>query len=458
MLALEGVVKRYGATVVLDGVSVRLAPGERVVLTGPNGAGKSTLLRVAAGLVQADAGLIRVAGHDRRSPRAQAAAGVGYVGHAALLNGELTVEEALSFTAGLHGVTRAKVAGVVEALLQESGLRGLRSIRVTRLSEGQRKRVSIARALVHDPPVLLLDEPFTSLDSEGRAWLAERLACDVGRTVLLATHDLEFPGRGGFRTIELRAGRVVEAPSGAGAEGSERAADDHAPLAGKPKSSAATALRLLLEKDLRVEWRNPMRLRALALFAAAMALVGGFAFRGVEAVPAALSGLIWLLALFTQILFIGQAYRSEVADRAIDALLASPSPRRCIALSKTAVGAAAAAVAQGVSLVLLAWFEGTLLPLSPVVLVLLLLETVGLVALGTLFCAPAAADGEPTPDLYAMALLGVAPCVFIGAESTRRLFETGDVWAAAPAVGLVAVYAAGLCVVAAVGVGAFAMD
>lgn len=211
VLLMRGVWKRYsyGRGWVLRGVDLSIGGGEGVLVTGPNGSGKTTLLKMAAGLVRPSKGLVRVAGRPPSSIEARRAMGV--VLHHSVLYDELTVRENLGYYARLHGVEyRAEEDPVVEAL----GLRRYLDTRVGELSFGWRKRANIARALLHRPRLLVIDEPFTGLDDDAVEALASLLGELRSRGVaVLATS----PQRGaerlleGFRVYRIEEGRLVAA-------------------------------------------------------------------------------------------------------------------------------------------------------------------------------------------------------------------------------------------------------
>jgi heme exporter protein A len=183
-------------------VSLELQPGERLLLLGPNGAGKSTFIRVFAGLMRASRGKALVAGIPARNARAQ----VGVVSHATFLYEELTALENVRFYASLYGV-REPAPRAVE-LLEKVGIPRLGDVAVGKLSRGQQQRVTIARALVHDPAVLLLDEPDTGLDVAAFG-LLEALLGESRRTAVLTTHNLAAGLRLGTRVAVLAHGRLV---------------------------------------------------------------------------------------------------------------------------------------------------------------------------------------------------------------------------------------------------------
>jgi heme ABC exporter ATP-binding subunit CcmA len=207
-VAAEGLEKRFGPVVALAGLDFEVPAGSVLAVLGPNGAGKSTLLRLLAGLARPSAGRVRI-GADDGSDRRRVRGRVGYVGHATFLYPNLTVRENLVFAARLHGVARPGARA--DALLAEQGLTALAERPAGALSRGQAQRLAIARGLVHDPPVVLLDEPFTGLDPASADRLAERVRAlaAAGRAVVLVTHDLAQAAALGDRALLLVRGRVA---------------------------------------------------------------------------------------------------------------------------------------------------------------------------------------------------------------------------------------------------------
>ena len=203
MLLAEGLRHRFGAVRALDDISFTLHAGQTLAVFGPNGAGKTTLLKALAGLIQPQGGRAQVEGGRRA---------VGWIGHQPQLYGQLTVWENLRFWASLYDV--APSPGVLSRL----GLDAHRDRPVRALSRGLVQRVAIARALIHDPRVLLLDEPFTGLDrtaaEEFRRLLAEQAA--GGRVTVLVTHNVEEGTELATDVAFMRAGRFVELAPRAG--------------------------------------------------------------------------------------------------------------------------------------------------------------------------------------------------------------------------------------------------
>jgi heme exporter protein A len=206
-LRLENIDKRYGGLYALRRVSLEIVSGECVVFTGRNGSGKTTLLRVVAQLVRPSAG--KVTFPLAQNGAAPAQNNTGFVAHATMVYDELTAEENLLLFARLLGIRDA--ANRVGLLLSEVGLRERRDSLVRTFSRGMRQRVAIARALLHEPSVLLLDEPATGLDPQGVNWLAATLGRlgEAGSTMLMSLHGESEISALATRGIRLDAGSVV---------------------------------------------------------------------------------------------------------------------------------------------------------------------------------------------------------------------------------------------------------
>ena len=202
VLQLCGVTKEAGHRLLLAGVDRSLRRGEAVGLTGANGSGKTTLLRVIAGLSRPSSGRIRLFGEE---PCARARRRLGVLLDASFLYGDLTAEENLLYYGRLYGVPDPR--GKAAAWLQKVGLRRDARAPVRTFSKGMRQRLAIARTLLHDPELLLLDEPFDGLDARHAARLEEWLDEWTGaRTVLLVGHDRAQLNRFCARTVRIAAG------------------------------------------------------------------------------------------------------------------------------------------------------------------------------------------------------------------------------------------------------------
>lgn len=200
--------RRFGAVVALDRVTLAVNAGEVALLLGANGAGKTTLIRILAGLTRPNAGTVRIGGHDLfQEPDARRE--VGFLSHLALMYQDLTPRENLRFVATLHGLDDAE--GRVRAALDDVGLAGRADRPVRGFSRGMLQRLALARATLHAPSVVLLDEPFTGLDAAASRTLATRIAAlrDAGRAVVAVTHDPSELWTESTRVVVLEGGRVV---------------------------------------------------------------------------------------------------------------------------------------------------------------------------------------------------------------------------------------------------------
>ena len=208
LLEARGLRRSFGGLRVLRGVDLTVHPGEAVVVAGPNGAGKTTLLRLLAGLMRPEAGEVRVLGRPVRGGNGEEGRRVvGFVSHQSMLYDDLTLAQNLTFAARLYGIPGP--ARAARAALEAAGLAARADESPRRLSRGLAQRAAIARALIHQPRLLLLDEPFTALDAAAaerlRAELGARLAAGLG--IVVVTHRLGEVWRLATRVAVLADGR-----------------------------------------------------------------------------------------------------------------------------------------------------------------------------------------------------------------------------------------------------------
>jgi heme exporter protein A len=190
MIEVEKLVKRFGLKTILRGLDFSVEPGEFVALLGPNGAGKTTFLRILASLSRPSMGEVMIAGYKLPNEAAQVRARLGVVSHMPLLYPDLTAEENLQFYARMYGIT--KYQSRITEVLEMVGLENRRKDLVGAFSRGMQQRLAIGRAILHDPEVVLFDEPYTGLDQDASEMLDEvlRSVAAKGRTVVMTSHDL----------------------------------------------------------------------------------------------------------------------------------------------------------------------------------------------------------------------------------------------------------------------------
>ena len=208
-ISAAGIHKDFGDRAVLRGIDLSLPWGEIAVLFGANGAGKTTLLRILAGLTRPDRGNIRIAGRRMHRRGDAARRLVGFLGHQTLLYNDLTCRENLAFYGKLYGVRDANRR--IGQALEQLNLSDRADRRVRTLSHGMQKRLSMARAIMHEPAVLLLDEPESGLDAASVATLGELLRewAASGKSALLTTHSAETGRAWADRTLRLVGGRLA---------------------------------------------------------------------------------------------------------------------------------------------------------------------------------------------------------------------------------------------------------
>jgi heme exporter protein A len=188
---IEGLKKRFGLAWALNQIDLNLHQGELLAVFGPNGAGKTTLIRILSTLMRPTSGRITLLGYDLEKEADRLRKSIGVLTHHPLLFDNLTAQENLKFYGQMFGVHNLKAR--IDKLLNDVGLIEHRNQAVGTYSRGMQQRLAIARALIHEPPLLLLDEPYTGLDQNGIAFLTEILKAfmNQGKTVVMTSHDLE---------------------------------------------------------------------------------------------------------------------------------------------------------------------------------------------------------------------------------------------------------------------------
>jgi ABC-2 type transport system ATP-binding protein len=210
MIQVQDLVKWYGPTLAVDRVSFQIAPGQVVGFLGPNGAGKSTALRILTGYIPPTSGSASVAGHDVFRESELARRQIGYLPESNPLYPEMRVEEYLQFRGKLQGMDRAVRRTGIDRVCERCGLAAVRRRLIGQLSRGNKQRVGLAQALLHDPPVLILDEPTAGLDPNQITQFRELLAELRGKhTILLSTHILPEIEKCADRVLIIAGGRIV---------------------------------------------------------------------------------------------------------------------------------------------------------------------------------------------------------------------------------------------------------
>ena len=463
LLQARGLTRSFGSLTAVDAVDLSLEPGRVISVFGPNGAGKTTLLRMLGGGLRPTSGEVLIGG-EPMDPRDTAWRGrIGVLSHQTYLYGSLTASENLRFYARLYGARSGRED--VEPALRGVGLLERAHDPVRAYSRGMRQRLALARTLLHDPDVVLLDEPYTGLDAHAATVLRQVLSTlkDGRRAVVLVTHNLseglEFADE---VVIQVR-GRVVHRGpppedrtafagfyrehvesallDGAGLVGFERAEPAHrarredglrdAPNAEATRPSDAKVrspryieqLTAVVWKDLLVELRTRDRIAAMAAFTVLVGVLFNFAMDTtlVRAQDIA-SGLIWMTLVFAGILGVGRTFRLEAEDGAFQGILMSPAPKDAVYLGKVVSNYILLMIVVLLIMGVFGLFfsldfgERTLTSMAVVAL-----GALGFVALTTLFAAIASGTRMGETLLPVLVFPPLVPMVVYGVAATGRL-------------------------------------
>lgn len=193
LISVEDLVKKFGNFTAVDQTSFKVSRGEIFGLLGPNGAGKTTTFKMLCGLIPATSGKISVAGYNLRTARAEARKNIGYVAQFFSLYPTFTVKENLTFFGGAYGLDGAFLDSRVNEMAEQFELSSMMNVDSNKLNEGFKKRLSMAAALIHDPEILFLDEPTSSIDPLARRafWKTINKLADIGKTIIITTHFME---------------------------------------------------------------------------------------------------------------------------------------------------------------------------------------------------------------------------------------------------------------------------
>lgn len=210
MLVLDGLVKRFGSFTAVDGISLTVKPGEVLGFLGPNGAGKSTTMKMAAGFLTPDEGTARICGYDVANQPRLAKSHLGYLPEGAPAYGEMTPLGMLKFVASVRGLSGSAANAAIENAIEQADLSAVASQTIETLSKGFKRRVGIAQAILHDPDVLILDEPTDGLDPNQKHQvrnLIRNMAKE--KAIIISTHILEEVDAVCSRAVIIDRGRIV---------------------------------------------------------------------------------------------------------------------------------------------------------------------------------------------------------------------------------------------------------
>ncbi len=210
IISIRGLTKRFAGHVVLDDIDLNIEQGEFMIILGPNGAGKTTLLKILETLVRPSSGSVEIGGLQLSSSAMEIRKMIGAISHESYLYNDLTVEENLYFYGKMYGLSQGELIVRIQMLLEQLHLDNRRTDRVSTLSRGMKQRLSIARSLIHDPDIILMDEPYTGLDLRSACDLEKMLIENSKKaTVLMVTHDIERAFVMCDRVIILSDGKIA---------------------------------------------------------------------------------------------------------------------------------------------------------------------------------------------------------------------------------------------------------
>jgi heme ABC exporter ATP-binding subunit CcmA/heme exporter protein CcmB len=469
MIDVKNLTKSFGPRQALAGVDLHVAPGECVVLCGPNGAGKTTLLRILATLARPTSGEVRIAGLDPTKAGADVRQRIGFLSHRTLLYDDLTAEQNLAFYARMYAIPDAQAR--IDALLEQVGLTARRHDLVRTYSRGMQQRLAVARAVLHRPPLVLLDEPYTGLDPLAADTLAALLTdlTDEGCTLLLTSHNLQSDVTMNRRVVVLNRGRIVyDAPhtdaltfpalyrelvresrvknpesanhelriTNYGSRITDHASriTHHASLPSATHNSQPTTHNFLkhvwaiVAKDIAAELHTREIFSAMFVFAVLALLIFSFALdlRGSLA-QAAAPGVLWATIAFAGTLGLSRSMAREQQTGGIEGLLLAPVDRAALFFGK-ALGNLALMLAVELVLVPLAMVMFDVAFLRGGVLLTLLLGTVAYAAIGTLLAAIAVNTRAREVMLPILLLPLLTPLLIAAVKATGALLE-GATWA-----------------------------
>ena len=452
MLEVRGVSKSFGMRYALRDIDLRMSSGETVFLVGPNGAGKTTLLRIIASLTRPSAGNVYIGGHDLKSSKVDIRRQLGYLSHRTLLYDDLTAEQNLQFYARMYDIPEPQQR--ISALLDQVSLSQRRFDLVRTYSRGMQQRLAVVRAVLHSPRLLLLDEPYSGLDTlavDSLTQLLQTLAGE-GCSILLTTHNLENLSVKQRRAVVLRQGRVIY--DGAFTDGTTFAGLYRDLLTSKYSEPVRTTTILppvdqsistvpfdtdstrpnffkqtmaLITKDIAAELHTREIFNAMFIYAVLAMLIFSFALdlRGAIA-RAAAPGVLWATIVFAGTLGLSRSMTREQQTGGMEGLLLVPAERAVIWTGKDA-GNWLLMTAVEVVLIPLATVMLNVSFFHPGVLFALFLGTIGYAAVGTLLAA-IAINTRAREVMLPILLLPLLVPLLIGAVQVTGGLIGGNGW------------------------------
>ena len=318
-IIISGVVKQFGRFAALRGVSAEFDAGRFHAILGDNGAGKTTLLRALAGLAHPTQGTIRMFGKAPQDSSRE----IGYMAHPSLLYDEMSGMENLRYFARLYEIAGdERCAEVIRAV----GLDPELTRPVGQYSQGMRQRMSLARAILHDPKLLLLDEPFSNVDVHSAREMVALLK-DMrgsGKTIFVVTHQALLLDGVADEFVWMQEGRIVDRTAAP------------APRRGGAVNSLWAVTAATLVKDIRLEWRSKDALNSMLFFSLLVVVIFVFSFDPLaEESRHIVGGLVWVAFLFAAVVALNQTWARELRNQVLDAYRVSPAPANALFLAKT---------------------------------------------------------------------------------------------------------------------------
>jgi heme exporter protein B len=397
IIAVQGLVKQFGRFAALRGVDAEFSSGRMYAILGDNGAGKTTLLRSLAGLSRPTRGKISVL---NKSDVHEVCHELGYMAHPSLLYDEMSGLENLRYFAQLYGIhDPQRCAEAIAAV----GLDPELARPVGQYSQGMRQRMSLARALLNQPKILLLDEPFSNVDLHSAREMVGLLGQlrDRGQTIFVVTHQAALLDGAADEFVWIEQGKITartpdlaSGPGGLGGAASTqrsrpRAALSFAAASTGPLTSLPQVTVTNLSKDLRLEWRSKDAINSMLFFSLLVVVIFSFAFNPTaEESRLIAGGLIWVAFLFAAVVALNQTWAREVRNQVLDAYRVSPAPPVALFLAKAIGNFIFVSVLESLMTPLFIVFY-SLRPLGPAyqLLVVAVLGTWALVVNGTFFAA-----------------------------------------------------------------------